>query len=103
MGRSPTRLRQYIAAGRLPYTTDQRGWRRFNPADVDHLAAEVDRYKLKDQVEETPTPVGSAPQPQPTDEQTADQPDLQDLVAGFLRTSAVHARQTTTTFEDQPQ
>jgi excisionase family DNA binding protein len=47
-GRSMVRFRQWVAAGRLPFVIDGFGRRRFNAEDVDHLVADVDRYKLED-------------------------------------------------------
>ena len=47
-GRSMVRFRQWVAAGRLPFTVDEFGRRRFDVEDVDRLVADVDRYKLED-------------------------------------------------------
>jgi|SRR5579864_4889877 len=41
-GRSMTRFRQWVAAGRLSYVVDEHGRRAFDPDDVDQLIAEVD-------------------------------------------------------------
>jgi predicted site-specific integrase-resolvase len=47
-GRSMVRFRQWVAAGRLAFTLDDLGRRRFSVEDVDRLVADVDRYKLED-------------------------------------------------------
>jgi hypothetical protein len=72
------RFRQWVAAGRLPFTVDEIGRRRFNAADVDHLVAEVDRYRLEELSAET-SPAA------PADETPS---ALQAQVLGFLRASA---------------
>jgi hypothetical protein len=48
-GRSMTRFRQWIASGRLPFTVDEFGRRRFDAEDVDRVVAEVARWQLEGQ------------------------------------------------------
>jgi hypothetical protein len=46
-GRSMVRFRQWVAAGRIPFTVDEHGRRVFDAADVDRLVAAVEGRELE--------------------------------------------------------
>ena len=60
-GRSMVRFRQWVAAGRLPFTVDEFGRRRFDAEDVDRLTAEVDRRQLQESQTTEPATLTAEP------------------------------------------